>query len=96
MATMPPAAISSRPSSAGRRARPALSWSPQTWWCFSGMNMTGSQPSACSAVACTLRPISDAHQIGISLRIGWLISFSGLPSPVPSPSGSGTRTAWPS
>ena len=58
--------------------------------------MIGSQPSATSAVACTLLPMSDAHQIGMSLRTGWLISLSGLPSPVPSPSGSGTCTASPS
>ena len=32
---------------------------------------------------------SDATQIGMSARTGWLISFSGLPSPVPRPSGSG-------
>ena len=53
------------------------------------MNMIGSQPSAISAVAVTLRPIKLAHQMGISLRTGWLMSFSGLPSPVPSPGGNG-------
>ena len=51
--------------------------------------MIGSQPSATSAVAATLLPISDAHQIGMSSRTGRLMSFSGLPRPVPSPSGSG-------
>ena len=32
----------------------------------------------------------------MSDRFGWLISFSGLPSPVPCPAGSGTCTVWPS
>ena len=78
-----------------RLASPAFSWSPHTCWNFSGMNMIGSQPSAISAVAVTLRPFRLAHQIGISLRTGWLISFSGLPSPVPSPGGSGAWNVWP-
>ena len=71
-------------------ARPALSGSPHTRWYLSGMNMIGSQPSACSAVASTLRPIRLAHQIGMFGRTGWLINFSGLPNPVPWPAGSGT------
>ena len=58
--------------------------------------MTGSQPSACSAVASTLLPISDAHQMGMLERTGWLMSLSGLPSPVPSPAGNGTFTTRPS
>ena len=76
-------------------ARPA-SASPHTRWARSGMNMIGSQPSATSAVASTLLPISDAHQIGMLDRTGWLMSLSGLPSPVPSPSGSGIWTVSPS
>ena len=40
--------------------------------------------------------MSDAHQIGMSARTGWLISLSGLPRPVPCPAGSGTCTASPS
>ena len=96
MASMPPAEISSRPSSGERLASPAFSWSPHTRWAFSGMNMIGSQPSATSAVASTLRPLSDAHQIGMSVRTGWLMSLSGLPSPVPSPAGSGIWTVSPS
>ncbi len=60
------------------------------------MNMIGSQPSAYWAVVSTLLPMSDAHQIGMSARTGWLMSFSGLPSPVPSSGGSGILTASPS
>ena len=96
MATMPPADDLEPAELGGRLASPALSWSPHTCWCCSGMNMIGSQPSACSAVASTLLPMSDAHQIGMSARTGWLMSLSGLPSPVPCPAGSGTFTASPS
>jgi hypothetical protein len=60
------------------------------------MNMIGSQPSAWAAVASTLLPMSDAHQMGMSARTGWLMSLSGLPRPVPWPAGSGTCTASPS
>ncbi|CAB4990711.1 unannotated protein [freshwater metagenome] len=92
---MPPAEMSRRLRSGERLARPALSCGPHTVWYFSGMNMIGSQPSASSAVASTLLSFRLAHQIGISLRTGWLINFSGLPIPVPSPAGSGAFTVWP-
>ena len=36
-----------------------------------------------SAVAVTLSPMRLAHQIGMSVRTGWLMSFNGLPRPVP-------------
>ena len=96
MAVRPPAQISSGARSGERLVSPARRSSPQTRSARSGMNMIGSQPSAISAVASTLLPISDAHQIGIVDRTGWLMSLSGLPSPVPWPSGSGTWTVWPS
>src|SRR5262249_47202795 len=48
------------------------------------------------AVACTALFVSDAHQIGIADRTGWLTILSGLPSPVPPPSGTGTFTVSPS
>ena len=57
--------------------------------------MIGSHPSATSAVAATALPMSDAHQIGTASRTGRLISFSGLPRPVPSPSGSGMSIVCP-
>jgi hypothetical protein len=60
------------------------------------MNMIGIHPSATSAVACTLLPMSDAHQIGTSARTGWLMSLSGLPRPVPCSGGSGICTVSPS
>ena len=75
---------------------PALISSPHTLWYFSGSKKIGSQPSACCAVALTDRPIRLAQKIGMVSRTGWLISLSGLPSPVPSPSGSGTFTVGPS
>ena len=95
MATMPPALICSGARSGSRLARPAFSSSPHTLWNFSGSKKIGSQPSASCAVAVTLRPIRLAHQMGISWRTGWLISFSDLPRPVPCPSGSGTCTVCP-
>ena len=38
---------------------------------------------------CHRQPMSDAQKIGMSFRTGWLMIFSGFPSPVPS-SGNGT------
>ena len=49
----------------------------------------GSQPSAISAVCSTDLGPSEAIVMGMRGRTGWLMSFSGLPRPVPSPAGSG-------
>ena len=83
MATIPPAEICSGPSSGSRLTVPALMSSPHTLWNFSGSKKIGIQPSACSAVFFTDRPISEAQKIGTVSRTGWLMSFSGLPMPVP-------------
>ncbi len=56
----------------------------------------GIQPSAIRAVAATLLPLTLAQKIGTSGRTGWLMIFSGLPSPVPCPGGNGTCTVGPS
>ena len=48
----------------------------------------GCQPSASSAASATFFGPSAAMTMGIRSRTGWLISFSGLPSPVPPSSGS--------
>ena len=50
----------------------------------------GSQPSATSAVISTFFGPSDATQMGMDGRTGWVSSLSGLPSPVPCPGGSGS------
>ena len=70
--------------------------SPHTCWNFSGSKKIGSQPLATRAVSATDLPIRLAQNTGMSARFGWLISFSGLPSPVPWPAGSGTWIVWPS
>ncbi len=88
MATMPPAEICSCPSAGSRLARPAFNSSPHTWWILLGIE-EDRQPAVgvLGGLAVTLLPIRLAHQIGMSARTGWLISFSGLPSPVPCPAG---------
>ena len=96
MATMPPAEICSGPRDGSRSASPAAISSPHTCWYFSGSKKIGSQPSASLAVSVTLLPISEAQNTGMSARLGWLISLSGLPSPVPWPGGNGMCTVWPS
>ena len=68
MATMPPAEISSGREIGSTLGQAGLQLiTPHRVWHFSGMNMIGSQPSAISAVAATLRPMSEAHQIGMSV-----------------------------
>ncbi len=87
--TVPPATTSSGGSDGSRLAAPAASESPHTEAAFSGWKNTGSHPSAISAVTSTFLGPNEAMYTGMLARLGWLISFSGLPSPVPSPSGRG-------
>ena len=47
------------------------------------MKRNGNHPLATSAVISTFFGPMDATQIGMSLRSGWVMSFRGLPSPVP-------------
>lgn len=96
IATTPPAEICSVPSAGSRRANPASSSAPHTSRAFTGSKKIGSQPSARRAVSVTDLPITDAQKIGMSARTGWLISFSGLASPLPWSAGSGTVTTLPS
>ena len=77
-------------------AVPAPSEGPKTSLAFSGTKKIGSQPSATSAVMATFFSPSAATQIGMRGRTGWLMSLSGLPSPVPSPGGKGMWYAAPS
>ncbi len=95
MARMPPAAICRVSSEGSRLAAPALSEGPKTSFTFSGTKKMGSQPSATSAVMATFFSPRAATQIGMRERTGWLISFRGLPRPVPSPAGSGIWYAAP-
>ena len=95
-ATMPPAEIWSRPRSGSRSAVPALRSSPHTDWNLSGSKKIGNHPSAYFAVFFTDWPIRLAQKIGMFSRTGWLISLSGLPRPVPWPSGSGIFVVGPS
>ena len=89
MATMPPTVICRGSRDGSRLARPAASDSPHTSSAFSGTNSIGIHPSAISAVMATFLCPSDATQIGIRGRTGRPMIFNALPSPVPSPSGSG-------
>src|SRR5260221_12803158 len=73
---------SSGPSDGSRFAWPAASAAPHTDAAFSGKYQIGCQPSASSAAISTFLGPSAATKIGIRSRTGWLISFSGLPSPV--------------
>ena len=50
----------------------------------------GSQTSASSAASSTFFGPIAASITGICARTGWLMSFSGLPSPVPCSGGNGT------
>ncbi len=83
MAKIPPAAICSGSSDGSRLAAPAASDGPNTSFAFSGTKKMGSQPSATSAVIATFFAPSEATQIGMRGRTGWLMILSGLPSPVP-------------
>ena len=62
-------------------AKPASRCSPQVASKASTLKKIGIQPSQISAASSTdLRPIAPT-KTGISLRSGWKLSFSGLPSP---------------
>ncbi len=69
-------------------AKPASRCSPQVASKAWAEEKIGIQPSAISAASSTdFRPIAP-RKIGIWLRTGWKLSFSALPWPVPSASGS--------
>jgi hypothetical protein len=89
MASPACAMTSSSPSDGSRLAVPAASDSPHTSFAFSGRKKIGSQPSAISALIATFFGPIAAITIGMRSRTGRLISFSGLPSPVPCSAGSG-------
>ena len=67
----------------------AASASPHTSRAFSGTKKIGIQPSAISAASSTFFGPIAAMKIGMRSRTGWLMSLSGLPSPVPWSAGSG-------
>jgi hypothetical protein len=76
-------------------ALPASRDSPHTDAAFSGTKKIGSQASAISAASSTFFGPSAASITGMRSRTGVLISFSGLPRPVPSSGGSGIEYFFP-
>ncbi len=78
-------AITSKSSARCRapgRAKPSSSAAENSpMW--AGEKKIGNQPSAISAASATFFGPSAPSTIGMSLRRGWTMALSGLPSPVP-------------